>query len=231
MIYRFYNEAPDNTHEYVKTILPLISNVTEFEVFKHQEHTPYVVIEDGEKQRYTFILKDNKDNEFWLYTLCGYHGSGPNATLKILQLLGLKKDFGICEEENIHIKKKNLKSEHKLNLLITQDHSASFSDDKVKYCFLICVDFKYAYEKQALIKSLKSIGYIQHVLQSDKNFYEKAYLFDDIETPEYEYYYYTNNVLTLNRKFKEFSEEQVEVLLKSMIEYNGGTINYESKID
>lgn len=230
MIYRFYNGAPDNTHKYVKTILPLIGNVTEFEVFRHQEDTPYVVIEDGEKQRYTFILKDDNDNEFWLYTLCGYHGSGPNATLKILQLLGLKKDFDICEEENIHIKEKNLKPEHKLNLLIAKDQSVSFSDDKVKYYFVICVDFKYAYQKQALIKSLKNIGYIQHVLPSDKNLYEKAYLFDNLETPEYEYYYYTNNILTLNRKFKEFSAEQVEVLLKSMIEYNGGIITYKSNI-
>lgn len=230
MIYRFYNGAPDNTHKYVKTILPLIGNVTEFEVFRHQEDTPYVVIEDGEKQRYTFILKDDNDNEFWLYTLCGYHGSGPNATLKILQLLGLKKDFDICEEENIHIKEKNLKPEHKLNLLIAKDQSVSFSDDKVEYYFVICVDFKYAYQKQALIKSLKNIGYIQHVLPSDKNLYEKAYLFDNLETPEYEYYYYTNNILTLNRKFKEFSAEQVEVLLKSMIEYNSGIITYKSNI-
>ncbi|GAA0125006.1 hypothetical protein UT300019_09080 [Clostridium sp. CTA-19] len=230
MIYRFYDGAPDKTVSYVETILPLIGNVTEFEVFRNQEDTPYVVMEDDEKKLYTFILKDNNDNEFWLYTLCGYHGSGPNATLKILQLLGLKEDFEICEEENTHIRKKNLKPIHKLNLMIVQDKAEGYSDEILEHNSMISIDFKYAYQKHNLIKVLRALGYMQHVLPNDRTFYEKAYLFDNLEVPEYEYYYYTNYILTLNRRLRNFSFDQVQALMKEIIKNNGGNISYEAMI-
>lgn len=199
-------------------------------MFKNREDTPFVLIEDGEENRYTFILKDDKENEFWLYTLCGYNGSGPNATLKVLQLLGLKKDFKICEEGNIHVKKKNLNPVHKLNLLISQDIAAGYDDKVLEYNFVISINFKYAYQKHNLIDVLNSIGYMQHMVPIYRKFYEKAYLLDDLEIPEYEYYYYTNHIFTLNREFRNFSSEQVEILLKQLIKNNGGTIIYESML-
>ena len=230
MIYRFYSGGPDDTVKYVETILPLIGNVKEFEVFRNQEDTPYVVTEDDEKKRYTFILKDDNDNEFWLYTLCGYHGSGPNATLKILQMLGLKEDFEVCEKVNTHIRKKNLKPVHKLNLMVIQDKAEGYNDEMLEHNSMITIDFKYAYQKHNLIKVLRTFGYIQHVIPSDAGIFEKAYLFDDLEVPEYEYYYYTNNIFTLNREFRSFSPEQVKILVNQIIKNSGGTTSYECVI-
>lgn len=231
MIYKFYNGGPDNTVKYVETILPLIGNVKEFEVFRNQEDTPYVVTEDDEEKRYTFILRDDNDNEFWFYTLCGYHGSGPNATLKILQLLGLKEDFNICKEGNTHIKVKNLKTVHKLNLLIEQDKAQSYEDEVIDYNSIVSIEFKYAYQKQQLIEALKSIGYMQHVLPKDIIFFEKAYLFNDLEIPAYEYYYYTNHIFTLNRELRALSPDHVRAVLKQIIRNNGGTITYEAQVE
>lgn len=231
MIYKFYDGVPDNTVEYVETILPLIGNIKEFEVFKNQEDTPYIVVEDGEKKRYTFILKDDNDNEFWLYTLCGYNGSGPNATLKILQLLGLKKDFEICKEDNIHIIKKDLKPIHKLNLIIVQDMADGYNDKKLEYHSVISINFKYSYQKNNLIKALALLGYTQHDLPENRYFYEKTYLFDDLEVPEFEYYHYTNHVFTLNRELKDLSSDNVKSLMKEIIKNNAGIISYESMIE
>lgn len=221
MIYRFYNGEPDKTVKYIETILPLIGNIKEFEVFRYQEDTPYVVTEDGEKKRYTFILRDDKENEFWLYTLCGYHGSGPNATLKILQLLGLKDDFNICEEESTHIIKKNLSPVHKLNLIIVQDKAAHYNTEILEYNSLFSIEFNHASQKQNLLKMLSSLGYIQHIQSNDREFFEKAYLFDDLEVPRYEYYYYTNHIFTLNRKLRDFPSDSVKILIKELIVYNG----------
>lgn len=231
MIYRFYRGGPDDTVKYVETILTLIGNVKEFEVFRNQEDTPYVVMEDDERKRYTFILKDDNDNEFWIYTLCGYHGSGPNATLKILQMLGLKEDFEVCEEGNTHIRKKDLKPVHKLNLVVAQDKAKGYDDRLLDHHIVISIDFKYAYQKHNTIKALKSLGYMQHVLLDDRRFYEKAHLLDDLEVPEYEYYYYTNHIFTLNRELRSLSQDHVKVIIKEIIKNNGGNISYEAMIE
>lgn len=41
MIYKFYNGSPYITLGYVKNILPLITNIKEFEVFRNCEDSPY----------------------------------------------------------------------------------------------------------------------------------------------------------------------------------------------
>jgi len=224
MIYKFYNGSPDITERYVKNILPLISNIKEFEVFRNCEESPYLVIEDNERLRYTFILKDDMDNELWLYTLCGYHGSGPNATLKILQLLGVKEDYSICEEGMNHIKQRNVKPVHKLNLLTSQDKSIKYSDDIEEFHFLAEIDFKFAYQKSNFIKALESFGYLQHVTSVDKQFFAMAYVFDELDTPSpaYEYYYYTNNIIKFNQSFKDFSSEQIQIILEALTKHYGG---------
>ena len=229
MIYKFYDGAPDNTIKHVEYILPMISNVKEFEVFRNYEDSPYKSVEDGEVRRYTFILKDDNNNEFWFYTLCGYHGSGPNATLKILQLLGLKEDYNICEEWNTHIRQRNLKPIHKLNLLVSQDKSINYSDDKEEYRFLATIDFKYAYQKNNFIKTLDSFGHLQHVIPENRDFFEKAYAFDELDVPAYEYYYYTNNIFKFNRKFKDFSADQIQIIVEELVKENGG--NFQKGFD
>lgn len=230
MIYKFYDGAPDNTVQHVKYILPMIGNIKEFEVFRDYEASPYKSVEDGEVRRYTFILKDDNNNEFWFYTLCGYHGSGPNGTLKILQLLGLKEDYHICEEGRTHIKQKNLKPTHKLNLLVAQDVSANFSEDKEEYRFLATIDFRYAYQKNNFVKTLESFGYLQHVTPDDKGFFQKAYVFDGLDIPAYEYVYYTNNIFTFNRKFRDFSVGQVRTIIEEFVKINGGSFQKEFDI-
>lgn len=155
-------------------------------------------------------------------TLCGYPGSGPNATLKILQLLGLKEDFNICEQGINHIKQQDLKPIHKLNLLISQDKSINFSDDNEEFQFLATIDFKFAYQKNDFIKAIKSFGYFQHFNQEDKQFCKMAYVFDELDTLAYEYYYHTNNMIEFNQSFKDFSSNQLQIILKALAKHNGG---------
>lgn len=231
MIYRFYSEVPNDSVEYIETILPLIGNIVEFEVFRNREETPYIVIENKEIKRYTFILKDDRDNEFWLYTLCGYQGSGSNATLKILQLLGIKDDYNICKEGNNHIRKSNFNPIHKLNLLIAQNKENSYSSKSIIYNSIISVNFKYAYQKHNLIKLLNLFGYFQYVPSKNRTFFEKIYLFDRFENPPYEYYYYTNSIFILDSEFYEFTKEQIETIIKNIVKNNGGLITYEALIE
>lgn len=229
MIHKYYNGAPDMTLSYVKNILPMIGNIKEFEVFRDKEESPYWSIVDDEKLEYPFILKDDNDNEFWLYTLCGYSGTGPSTTTKILQLLGIKQDFGICEDGVKHIKQENLKPIHKLNLLIQQDKSVNYSQDIQKSLFMSIIDFRYAYQKNNFIKALKSLGYMQHFIPEYKQLFQNSDAFDGLDVPNFEYYYYTNNIFKFNCEFKDFSSEQIELIVKFLSENNGG--KFEKKFD
>ncbi|MGL4731552.1 MAG: hypothetical protein ACRCW0_08205 [Clostridium sp.] len=222
MIYKFHDGSPDNIVKHIEYILPMFGNVKEFEVFRNYEDTPYQSVEDDERVKYTFILKDDNNNEFWINSLCGYSGSGPNATLKILQLLGIKQDFNVCKEGILHIKQRNLKPIHKLNLLISKDKSSSFSRDEQEFLFMSTIDFKYAHQKSNFIKALKSLGYMQHVIPENRGFFEKADAFDGLVTPTFEYYYYTNNIFTFNRVFKGFLSDQIQVILETFAKNNGG---------
>ena len=77
-----FNGSPDSIVEYVKAILPLVGNIQEFEVCRDYEDAPHKLTdEEGYTAKYTFILKDDRENEIWLDSLCGYGGSGPIATI------------------------------------------------------------------------------------------------------------------------------------------------------
>lgn len=149
--------------------------------------------------------------------------------MKILQLFGIKENYNICEEGIKHIKQQNLKPIHKLNLLISQDKSINYDDDNEKFHFLVVINFKFAYQKNNFVKSLNSFGYFQHVIPEDKQFFELPNVFDKVDTPAYEYYYYTNNIIKFNQEFKDFSSEQLQLILEALVEHNGGQI--EQKFD
>ncbi|MDU6360524.1 MAG: hypothetical protein E6590_11250 [Clostridiales bacterium] len=229
MIYRFYCAYPDVTQEYMESILKLVGNVKEFEVFRFQEDTPYVVDEDGEKKRYTFILKDDRENEFWLYTACGYSGEGPRTTRAILHLLGLKDDFKISKEGNNHIVESDLRPVHKINLLIAQDKAEQYRSPKRAYISLLSLEFKYAYQRKNFMDALKLMGYIQNVRKDDA-LNEKSYLFSWFDVSEEDYYYPTNNMVTLRSVFRDFSKENIEVMIKELIEKTGGEITEEKEV-
>ncbi|MHC1683149.1 MAG: hypothetical protein AB6733_09410 [Clostridiaceae bacterium] len=230
MIYKFHNGSPDNIVRHVEYILPMIGNIKEFEVFRNYEDTPYQAVEDDERVKYTFILKDDNNNEFWLNSLCGYGGSGPGATLKILQLLGIKQDFNVCKEGIKHIKQKKLNPIHKLNLLIAQNKSLSIYTDDDKFLFMLNINFKYAYQKSNFIKALKLLGWMEHVIPENRELFEIADAFDGIVVPDFEYYYYTNNIFTFNNEFKEFSPNQIQVIVESLARNNGGEFKKEFDI-
>lgn len=221
MIYKFHSVSPDNIVRHIEYILPMFGNLKEFEVFRNYEDTPYQSIEDNERVKYSFILKDDNNNEFWLNSLCGYSGSGPKATLKILQLLGIKQDYNVCQEGIVHIKQKNLKPILELNILIAKNKSLSFDRD-VEFLFMSTIEFKYAHQKSDFIKALKSLGYMQHVIPENRELFEKAAAFDGLVTPNFEYYYYTNNIFTFNSVFKDFSSDQIQVIVKTLVQSNGG---------
>lgn len=158
MIFKCSLGDPHTIVKYARAITPLLGDITEFEVFRDYEQTPF---KDGEEERfgYSFILKDDKENEVWLKTLCGYSGSGPNATVEILKILGLHEDYGITKQGENHIHKKNLKpSHHRLNLLVTQ--STEYPELSKKPLFWTMIDFQDAYSQLLIKDFLNSIGYL-----------------------------------------------------------------------
>lgn len=225
MIYRFYDDVPDNTLNFVESIIPLIGNIKEFEVFRDRNKSPYVIEENGQKIYYTFVLMDDNGNEIWLHTLCGYSGSGPYTTLKILQLLGINEDFGLTNKENDHIIKKNIQPLHKLDLVVTIDNSQMLDKKVLDYLFYANIDFQYAHQKYRTIKILELLGYLQHAKLQNKSLFEKVFLLDDLMTPATETYYFSNYIFSLDKEFCTFSRGEIQILIERIIRRSGGTLN------
>ena len=80
-----------HTLEYVKNNLKHMRNIVEFKAFKDCGHEYYDIINDT-KCYYNLILSDDDYGEFWLYSNCGYNGTGPMTTCEILELVGLRED-------------------------------------------------------------------------------------------------------------------------------------------
>lgn len=125
-----YKSDPHTTVKFIKTNLEFFNSITSFEAYFNDEdipeiyrNVPDVSLFEGKRENvginYTLILKDDEnDQEIWLSGAnCGYGGSGPSATIKILQILGVKFDYDRISEEK-KIIATNLKSYHDLNLVV-----------------------------------------------------------------------------------------------------------------
>ncbi|PRX29370.1 hypothetical protein BX659_110114 [Orenia metallireducens] len=237
MILKCDDHVSDYNVKFVKRNADQIGNVKEFEIFRHSEDSPYEN-EGNSHFNYTFILKDDKENQIWFQTNCGYGGSGPLATQEILQILGLKSDYQVDKKE--YIKETNLTPEHKLNFIVgtyrkgrTPIDTHSWSDMNER--FWVMTDFKYAYQLFDFKKILKSIGYLD-------NFFIET----EIELPEEiakpnptkdggprDLYrnewrgYATNNEFRLNHQFPEVEDNFLKIFFKNLVEKHGGTIQFK----
>jgi hypothetical protein len=223
---KFRSGAPDVNVNFVKSILPNLGNITEFEVY--YEESPYIVEEDGRKNEYTFILRDDQENELWLYSLCGYGGSGPQATKEILQILGLKDDYQISERKII--KETNLKPIHDLRLIVFTHHEKILGEPEIR--FMVESSFQYAYQLHSAKNALKCFGDLYAEL--DDHPHRSRTLFHGYETGKKEWYEYaTNNRLIFDREYTTCTTDRLKAILNSIISANKGTfdlIEMKSKI-
>ncbi|MBQ8998460.1 MAG: hypothetical protein IJ086_07220 [Clostridium sp.] len=170
MIYKSSRDDLDSTLDSVKYMLRKMGNIKGFKSFFGKEHTYYEVI-DGKKEYYNLILFDDEGNEFWIDSNCGYPGTGPSYTEKILQLVGARDEYRVCKDKKIYIP--DLKLNHNLNLLIVEQNYLNACDrDKYKVRAMIEVKFKSAYQRYKLIESLNILGSLTKALQRDDRFYK-----------------------------------------------------------
>jgi len=215
-ILKFYSEEPNDSVEYVKAILPLIGNIIEFEIFGNNEETPYKGEEDF--YYYTFILRDDKENEIWLKTLCGYSGSGPSATQEILQILGLKNNYNITNRN--YIKEVNLLPAHNLNLLITR----SFNEATEKeHLFWASLSFPYASNLFNAKNILKCFG-INNPIRTDR-IGSYGFLEDFISKNEWAKYA-TNSILTFYNDYNALSQTNLKTIIKVITSANSGKVHF-----
>lgn len=154
-----FQGGSDETVKFVKGILPMIGNIREFEVYGSFDATPYSVVEDGVRVGYPFVLRDDQGTDLWLGTLCGFGGSGPQATREILQLLGLKADYGIFDKKQV--KATGLQPVHHMNLLVgSWDLSTGFSGR-----FWASMQFKYARQLHPAKAAIRCLGPMQPAAQ------------------------------------------------------------------
>lgn len=219
MIFKFQRSATMTTVEYVKCMLPMLGNIVQFEVYRDEKESPYTAIEHGEKKYYSFILQDEKGNEFWLDTLCGYGGSSPAETESILQILGIRDDYGITQEGNSHILHKALSPNHSFNLLLM--------DQNNRELLLATMNFRYAHQRWATLNAINSFGYIKGAMQGDSSteiFPASHYQHDFGD-------YATNMYLYLDKEYavpeySGFKLLHVKTMINSIVSKNLGEVSF-----
>ncbi len=213
---KFHAGGSDESVEFVKGILPLIGNVQGFEVYGSREQTPYVETVNGHQHRYTCILRDDRGNEVWLPTLCGYGGAGAFATRRILQIIGLKDDYRI--EDRQQIKETGLKPVHRLRLLVGGAAGASL---RFVGRFWIAMEFKYAYQLSRVRTALQALG-SGHPAEDMRGVRIPPFLTSDSTGPEVPDCV-TNLAFRVNLPLPELlSDEALQALFRSIAEENGG---------
>lgn len=209
MIYKSGKVDCYEAYDYVKAMIGKIGIIKEFEVF-FEDTNPYYEIVGGYKEYYHFILRDDNDNEFWIDTNCGYSGTGPSFTEKILQLLGLREDYNITRKKVIY--EKDLKFNHDLNVLVV---SNDLHFDEYKIWFMLELKFNNAETRLKTIDALKTLGNITSLNINEerfnKYFYDNKYI--DNSFGEYK----VNNIFFLNRNLNEIKVKDLQTILNTMI--------------
>lgn len=205
--FAYYSEDPEQVEEYVKSILPFISDIREFELF-YIEQTPYIeVIEKSnnlhrrvfysrkefeaskknsyrqfvKKLRYTFILRDDTLNEVWLNT-----STKMIETLNILHMLGIK-DFHHYRNKATY-KATNLVPNHDFNVLV--------EDVDENKLFVAKFRFPYACKRIKAVEYIQQFGYLKPYATKFEYGEEITY-FDKNSIREAEAYEYATNNLFL----------------------------------
>lgn len=233
--FAYYSEDPEQVEEYVKSILPFISDICEFELH-NIDKTPYneVIEKTGylhrrvfynrkeyeasmknayrklvKKLRYTFILRDDTLNEVWLNT-----NSKMLETLNILHMLGIKEFHHF--RNKVSYKATNLVPIHDLNVLI--------EDDKGNKLFLAKFRFPYACKRIKAVEYIHQFGFLKP-FATKFDYGENITYFDKDSIREAEAYEYATNNLFL------FEEESIDIstaktIIEEVAKISGGEVNF-----
>lgn len=213
--FTFSSDDPHLAVAYAKAVLPMVGNIMEFTVYRDYDKTPY---RDG-NDAFTFILKDNQENQIWLRTLCGYSGSGPSATQEILLVLGLQDDYGITERDYFHVT--DLHPSFRFNAQVSKNTHRRVTNDKP--LFWVSCNFENAYQLRNFRNCLKSLGYLN---PARDQFIEVPSVLKEhqgqIEWADYA----TNNQLTLVRPFESMNSEHLKEIVQNIVNNNSGKVEF-----
>lgn len=231
--FAYYSEDPEQVEDYVKSILPFISDIREFELF-YVEKTSYIeVIEKTgylhrrafynrkefeasmknsfrdlvKKLNYTFILRDDMHNEVWLNT-----NSKMIETLNILHMLGIKEFHHYRNKASY--KATNLVPNHDFNVLV--------EDADENKLFLAKFRFPYACKRIKAVEYIQQFGYLKPYA-TKFDYGSNITYFDKNSIREAEAYEYATNNAFL------FEEESIDsttakVIIEEVAKVSGGDV-------
>jgi len=210
MIYKSGTLGTYEAYDYVKAMIGKMGNIKEFKAFRN-DTDPYFEIEDEYKQYYHLILIDDRENEFWIDTNCGYSGTGPSFTEKILQLIGARENYNIDKKEIIH--EKDLELNNNLNVLVARRNFHN-SKEKYKILFMLEARFNNAALRFKTVKALETLGNINSHNVNDQRFnkYFNDYNYIDRSCGQYT----INNILFINKHLKNISIDDLRTILNTM---------------
>ena len=218
MIYKSGKVGYYKSYQYAKNILSKIKRITAFKAFSKKNHCYYEII-DNNKNYYNLILFDEDLNEYWFDTNCGYKGIGSTYSEKILRLVGLRENYNISLEKEIH--KTNLSPNNQLNILVVEiDLSNSIEKYFIKS--LINLDFDNAYLRYKALEKLQTFGVVKSIDNAIcKDLYIKYFdNYGESICDEYD----INNVLFLN----SYLDKEIKCNIGNSIKECLGLENYIS---
>lgn len=213
MIYKSGKMGYYKSYEYAKTILCKMKKIIAFKAFSHEKHDYYETI-DNNKNYYNLILFDENSNEYWFDTNCGNKGMGSFYSEKILRLVGIREDYNIAFEKEIH--KFNLCPSNKLNLLIVEIDLIN-SIEKYFIKSLISLDFENAYLRYKALDNLQIFGVIKNINDAiGGDLYIKY--FDNYESEEYVFKGYgINNILFLDSSLNKDAKSDINHNIRNLL--------------
>lgn len=198
----------DNTLEYVKNNLVHMGKIVGYNAYYNGENKKYYETINNSNYYYNLILFDDNNNEFWLYSNCGYSGTGPCTTAEILELVGLRENYNIFK--NKRIEEKNLSPNYDLEVLVVEDN---FLEDEYNINFILKLNFDNAQNRYKLIESLKVLGSI-HPLSEDDYRFNKYFTVNKNYKREYIGEYGLNQVYFLDNILKNISSKELKELVE-----------------
>lgn len=216
---------------YVKSVLPLIGNISSFQVFFLDEEIPNqyrsladVEVYDGVvnelESTYLFIARnDTEDKELWLTgCTCGYGGTGPATTQDVLEILGVKIDYGRIYKEK-KIIEEEITTHHDLNFVVYQpseENPYKGGEKRIK----ITANFEYPDQKWNAKEALKSLGEIKPLRSMEGK--DNRYFSTSYSTEKESYTYSTNNGLILSECWSKFDDKVLMMAIEETLKnYNG----------
>jgi hypothetical protein len=216
MIYKSGQVGCYGAYSYVKGILPQMGNIIEFEAF-YEDNELYCEIVDGRKEYYNFILRDDKENEYWLDCNCGYEGIESLYSDKILHLVGIRKNYGLNLRKTV--KESNLTPNYDMNLLVLSQHQMNEENSSPVY-FYLSSKFNTAYERAKTIETLRCFGSISP-LNNDED--RLASYFNDLRIEdEAKGDCRVNLIFNLSSYLQNFDKRNIKAFLTLAIDNNHG---------